>query len=107
MILNGESPREIEMMKLRGKFYFGRIDGLDATFIKMPYVSEDGAFSMFVLLPNTNSSSAVHNMLDHLTLGQIDDLSTGGLGREFIVEFPKFEIENELTCKLLTQVSGV
>lgn len=104
---NGESPREVEMMKLQSKLYFGHINELDTTFIKLPYVSEDGAFSMFVLLPNTNSSSAVDNMLDRLILDQIEKLSTGGSERDVIVEFPKFEMEYELTSTTLSQVSGV
>lgn len=46
-------------------------------------------------------------MLDRLILDQIEKLSTGGSERDVIVEFPKFEMEYELTSTTLSQVSGV
>lgn len=63
----------------------------------MPYKGEDGAVSMYVMLPNENSASAVDKLLGALTTKNFEEMLGAGWEQKVNVEFPKFEVEASFT----------
>jgi serpin B len=91
--LNEDQSVNVDFMKVKKHFKYGRLQDLDATAIELPY--KDSDISMLIILPNSRTGlSALEAKLNTIDLGE---LSTKMYSQEVNVEIPKFKIEFDIT----------
>ena len=91
--LNEQDSVQVDFMKTKKHFKYGRLPELDATAIELPY--KDSDISMLIILPNSRTGlSALEAKLNTIDLG---DISSKLYSQEVNVEIPKFKIEFDIS----------
>ncbi|XP_076634199.1 uncharacterized protein LOC143348166 [Colletes latitarsis] len=89
---NGNTIKNISTMYANGVYKFGELSDLKASFVEIPYQSND--MSMVVILPNeVNSLFEVEKRLEGIN---INDILNQGYERELHLYLPKFRIEKKI-----------
>ncbi|OWR46462.1 seminal fluid protein CSSFP042 [Danaus plexippus plexippus] len=93
-------------MRQKGQFHFMVNDELGAQILELPYKGND--ISMYILLPPYSMKEGVNNIIANLTPERLAAVvEEGYLGREVVVEIPKFTIERSLQLRPILERLGV
>ncbi|XP_048005524.1 serine protease inhibitor 88Ea-like [Leguminivora glycinivorella] len=96
----------VPFMKQKGTFHFMVSEDLGAQILELPYKGND--ISMYILLPPYSMKEGVKNIIANLTPERLAAVvEESYMGREVIVEIPKFSIEKSLPLKPILQTVGV
>lgn len=88
----------VPFMKQKGTFHYMVSDELGAQILELPYKGND--ISMYILLPPYSMKEGVTNIIANLTPERLAAVvEEGYMGREVIVEIPKFTIERTLPLR--------
>jgi serpin B len=90
--LNDNDSVDVDFMKIKQHFKYGRFDKLDATALELPY--KDSDITMLILLPNKRTGLA--ELESKLTTIDFGELSSQMFSEEVNVELPKFKIEFDI-----------
>ncbi|KAG5672320.1 hypothetical protein PVAND_002454 [Polypedilum vanderplanki] len=90
--LNDNDKVDVDFMKIKKHFKYGRFDDLDATALELPY--KDSDITMLIILPNKRTGLAeLESKLDTI---DFNELTTKMYSEEVNVELPKFKIEFDI-----------
>ncbi|XP_053601373.1 serine protease inhibitor 88Ea-like [Plodia interpunctella] len=96
----------VPFMKQKGTFHYSVNDELGAQILELPYKGND--ISMYILLPPYSMKEGVTNIIANLTPERLSAVvEEGYMGREVIVEIPKFTIERRLPLREVLETLGV
>lgn len=95
----------VPFMKQKGTFHYMVSDELGAQIIELPYKGED--ISMYILLPPYSMKEGVTNIIANLTPERLSAVvEESYMGREVIVEIPKFTIERSTPLRSVLEELG-
>ncbi|XP_063393997.1 serine protease inhibitor 88Ea-like [Cydia fagiglandana] len=93
-------------MKQKGTFHFMVSEDLGAQILELPYKGND--ISMYILLPPYSMKEGVKNIIANLTPERLAAVvEESYMGREVIVEIPKFTVEKSLPLRPILETLGV
>ncbi|KAF9419234.1 hypothetical protein HW555_004161 [Spodoptera exigua] len=96
----------VPFMKQKGTFHYMVSDELGAQILELPYKGSD--ISMYILLPPYSMKEGVTNIIANLTPERLAAVvEEGYMGREVIVEIPKFTVEKSLSLRDVLETLGV
>ncbi|CAH2068578.1 unnamed protein product, partial [Iphiclides podalirius] len=96
----------VPFMKQKGTFHYMVNDDLGAQILELPYKGND--ISMYILLPPYSMKEGVTNIIANLTPERLAAVvEEGYMGREVVVEIPKFTIERKLKIRQVLESMGV
>ncbi|XP_045455272.1 serine protease inhibitor 88Ea-like [Melitaea cinxia] len=96
----------VPFMRQKGIFHYMVSDELGAQILELPYKGND--ISMYILLPPYSMKEGVTNIIANLTPERLAAVvEEGYMGREVIVEIPKFTIERTLPMRSILESLGV
>lgn len=96
----------VPFMKQKGTFHYMVNEDLGAQILELPYKGND--ISMYILLPPYSMKEGVTNIIANLTPERLAAVvEEGYMGREVIVEIPKFTIERSLPLRNVLEILGV
>ncbi|CAG9783036.1 unnamed protein product [Diatraea saccharalis] len=96
----------VPFMKQKGTFHYMVSDDLGAQILELPYKGND--ISMYILLPPYSMKEGVTNIIQNLTPERLAAVvEESYMGREVIVEIPKFTMERSLPLREILEVVGV
>ncbi|XP_063373689.1 serine protease inhibitor 88Ea-like [Cydia amplana] len=96
----------VPFMKQKGTFHFMVSEDLGAQILELPYKGND--ISMYILLPPYSMKEGVKNIIANLTPERLAAVvEESYMGREVIVEIPKFTVEKSLPLRPILQTLGV
>ncbi|CAH4030837.1 serine protease inhibitor 88Ea-like [Pieris brassicae] len=92
-------------MRQKGIFHYMVNDDLGAQILELPYKGND--ISMYILLPPYSMKEGVSNIIAKLTPERLAAVvEEGYMGREVVVEIPKFTIERSLPLRTILESLG-
>jgi serpin B len=90
--LNEDDSVDVDFMKIKKHFKYGRFENLDATALELPY--KDSDITMLIILPNKRTGlAALESKLNTVDFGEI---TSQMYSEEVNVELPKFKIEFDI-----------
>ncbi|XP_013144656.1 PREDICTED: serpin B3-like [Papilio polytes] len=93
-------------MKQKGIFHYMVNDDLGAQILELPYKGND--ISMYIFLPPYSMKEGVTNIIANLTPERLAAVvEESFMGREVVVEIPKFTMERSLSIKSVLEGLGV
>lgn len=96
----------VPFMKQKGTFHYMVSDDLGAQILELPYKGND--ISMYILLPPYSMKEGVTNIIANLTPERLAAVvEESYMGREVVVEIPKFTIERSLPLKPILDAMDV
>lgn len=96
----------VPFMKQKGTFHYMVSDELGAQILELPYKGSD--ISMYILLPPYSMKEGVSNIIANLTPERLAAVvEESYMGREVIVEIPKFSMERSLPLRDILEKLGV
>ncbi|XP_028165758.1 serine protease inhibitor 88Ea-like [Ostrinia nubilalis] len=96
----------VPFMKQKGTFHYMVSDELGAQILELPYKGND--ISMYILLPPYSMKEGVTNIIQNLTPERLAAVvEESYMGREVIVEIPKFTIERSMPLRGILESMGV
>ncbi|XP_045760897.1 serine protease inhibitor 88Ea-like isoform X1 [Maniola jurtina] len=96
----------VPFMRQKGTFHYMVSDDLGAQILELPYKGND--ISMYILLPPYSMKEGVSNIIKNLTPERLAAVvEEGYMGREVVVEIPKFTIERGLPLRPILETLGV
>lgn len=96
----------VPFMKQKGTFHYMVSDELGAQILELPYKGND--ISMYILLPPYSMKEGVTNIIKNLTPKRLASvMEESYMGREVIVEIPKFSMEKTIQLREVLEVLGV
>ncbi|XP_026726055.1 serine protease inhibitor 88Ea-like [Trichoplusia ni] len=96
----------VPFMKQKGTFHYMVSDELGAQILELPYKGND--ISMYILLPPYSMKEGVSNIIANLTPERLAAVvEEGYMGREVIVEIPKFTVERTLPLREVLETLDV
>ncbi|XP_049887302.1 serine protease inhibitor 88Ea-like isoform X2 [Pectinophora gossypiella] len=96
----------VPFMKQKGTFHYMVSDELGAQILELPYKGQD--ISMYILLPPYSMKEGVSNIIAKLTPERLAAVvEESYMGREVIVEIPKFTMERTLPLRDVLETMGV
>ncbi|GBP68129.1 Serine protease inhibitor 88Ea [Eumeta japonica] len=96
----------VPFMKQKGTFHYTVSDDLGAQILELPYKGND--ISMYILLPPYSMKEGLNNIIANLTPERLAAVvEEGYMGREVIVEIPKFTMERSLPLRSVLEAVGV
>ncbi|KAL4709183.1 hypothetical protein ACJJTC_008111 [Scirpophaga incertulas] len=96
----------VPFMKQKGTFHYMVSDDLGAQILELPYKGND--ISMYILLPPYSMKEGVTNIIRNLTPERLAAVvEESYMGREVVVEIPKFTMERSLPLKDVLELVGV
>ncbi|XP_045508326.1 serine protease inhibitor 88Ea-like [Colias croceus] len=96
----------VPFMRQKGIFHYMVNEDLGAQILELPYKGND--ISMYILLPPYSMKEGVSNIINNLTPERLAAVvEEGYMGREVVVEIPKFTIERSLELKPILETLGV
>ncbi|XP_026764036.1 serine protease inhibitor 88Ea-like [Galleria mellonella] len=96
----------VPFMKQKGTFHYMVSDELGAQILELPYKGND--ISMYILLPPYSMKEGVTNIIANLTPERLAAVvEESYMGREVIVEIPKFTMERNLPLRGILEDLGV
>ncbi|XP_023934423.2 serine protease inhibitor 88Ea [Bicyclus anynana] len=95
----------VPFMRQKGTFHYMVSDELGAQILELPYKGND--ISMYILLPPYSMKEGVSNIIKNLTPERLAAVvEEGYMGREVVVEIPKFTIERSLPLRPILETMG-
>ncbi|CAB3237223.1 unnamed protein product [Arctia plantaginis] len=96
----------VPFMKQKGIFHYMVNDDLGAQILELPYKGND--ISMYILLPPYSMKEGVTNIIANLTPERLAAVvEEGYMGREVVVEIPKFTMERSMGLRNILEDLGV
>ncbi|VVC94147.1 unnamed protein product [Leptidea sinapis] len=96
----------VPFMKQKGIFHYTVNEDLGAQILELPYKGND--ISMYILLPPYSMKEGVSNIIRNLTPERLAAVvEEGYMGRDVVVEIPKFTIERTLSMRPILEALGV
>ncbi|KAI5634812.1 serpin (serine protease inhibitor) domain-containing protein [Phthorimaea operculella] len=96
----------VPFMKQKGSFHYMVSDELGAQILELPYKGND--ISMYILLPPYSMKEGVTNIIANLTPERLAAVvEESYMGREVVVEIPKFTMERSLPLRDILETLGV
>ncbi|KAM3966466.1 serine protease inhibitor 6 [Aphomia sociella] len=96
----------VPFMKQKGTFHYTVSEDLGAQILELPYKGND--ISMYILLPPYSMKEGVTNIIANLTPERLAAVvEESYMGREVIVEIPKFTMERSLPLRGILEGLGV
>nr|XP_026484360.1 serine protease inhibitor 88Ea-like isoform X1 [Vanessa tameamea] len=96
----------VPFMRQKGIFHYTVSDDLGAQILELPYKGND--ISMYILLPPYSMKEGVSNIIANLTPERLSAVvEESYMGREVVVEIPKFTIERHLPLRSILNTMGV
>ncbi|XP_046971578.1 serine protease inhibitor 88Ea-like [Vanessa cardui] len=96
----------VPFMRQKGIFHYTVSDDLGAQILELPYKGND--ISMYILLPPYSMKEGVTNIIANLTPERLSAVvEESYMGREVVVEIPKFTIERHLPLRSILDTMGV
>ncbi|XP_068628383.1 serine protease inhibitor 88Ea-like [Battus philenor] len=96
----------VHFMKQKGTFHYMVNDDLGAQILELPYKGND--MSMYIFLPPYSMKEGVTNIIANLTPERLASVvEENYMGREVVVEIPKFTIERSLSIKRVLEALDV
>ncbi|CAK1548575.1 unnamed protein product [Leptosia nina] len=96
----------VPFMRQKGIFHYMVNDDLGAQILELPYKGND--ISMYILLPPYSMKEGLSNIIAKLTPDRLAAVvNEDYMGREVVVEIPKFTIEKTLPLRPILETLGV
>ncbi|CAH0722540.1 unnamed protein product, partial [Brenthis ino] len=96
----------VPFMRQKGTFHYMISEELGAQILELPYKGHD--ISMYILLPPYSLKEGLSNIISKLTPERLAAVvEETYMGREVVVEIPKFTVERSLPLRSILDIIGV
>lgn len=101
--LDAKTEKKVPTMWASGKYVYGELSDLNASFVELPYENKD--LKMVIIVPH--EKEGLQAILNNLESYNQTRLAKSGSERDVIIYLPKFKIESEINLEKPLQDLGM